>query len=573
MIKTDKLEFKYNAEHIKNVLNGIDINIKSGEFVAVLGHNGSGKSTLAKHFNAILLPSGGSVYIKNMNTKDESLLYEIRQTVGMVFQNPDNQIVATIVEEDVAFAPENLGVPSAEIRKRVDFALETVGMSDYKRHSPHLLSGGQKQRIAIAGVLAMQPNCIVLDEPTAMLDPIGRREVIATLKRLNKQEGMTIVLITHNMDEAIAADRVIVMNKGNIALNDTPRKVFSDVPLIKSLGLDVPQVSELMFELRQEGIDVPTDILTISEAYDVLEPLISHSISQPKKAPEKPKNNDIVINVQNISYIYSQNSPYEKKALDDVSIKVNRGEIIGIIGHTGSGKSTLVQHFNGLLKPTYGSIHINDVDITAKKVDLKPIRTKIGLVFQYPEHQLFEETVRLDIAFSPKNMGLSQDEINSRVIQSAKAVGIDDEILDESPFEISGGQKRRVAIAGVLAMSPDVLVLDEPTAGLDPHGRDEILKQIRKMHDELGLTVILVSHGMEDIANTVERLYVMNKGKIAMQGTPLEVYSQYKELEKIGLTAPPVTILMDRLCKINVCTIEMAKKSLLLLIKGGKTNA
>ena len=572
MIKTDKLEFKYNAEHIKNVLNGVDIDIKNGEFVAVLGHNGSGKSTLAKHFNAILLPLGGSVYIQNMDTKDENLLYNIRQTVGMVFQNPDNQIVATIVEEDVAFAPENLGVPSKEIRKRVDWALETVGMSEYKRHSPHLLSGGQKQRIAIAGVLAMQPKCIVLDEPTAMLDPIGRREVITTLKTLNKQEGITIVLITHNMDEATKADRVIVMNKGGIAINGTPKQVFSDVPLIKSLGLDVPQVSELMYELRQEGIDVPTDILTIDEAYDVLSPLINHSTSQPIEVP-KLKNNDIVINAQNITHIYSQGSPYEKKALKNISIKVNRGEIIGIIGHTGSGKSTLVQHFNGLLKPTYGSIYINDVDITAKKVNLKQIRTKIGLVFQYPEHQLFEETVRLDIAFSPKNMGLSQQEINSRVIESAKAVGIDDEILDESPFEISGGQKRRVAIAGVLAMKPDVLVLDEPTAGLDPHGRDEILRLIRKMHKELGLTVILVSHGMEDIANTAERLYVMNKGKIEMQGTPLEVYSKYKELEKIGLTSPPVTLLMDRLCKINVCTIQQAKQSLLLLLKGGNNDA
>ena len=542
MIKTDKLEFKYNDLHIKNVLNGVDINIKNGEFVAVLGHNGSGKSTLAKHFNAILLPTGGSVYINKMDTKDEKLLYDIRQTVGMVFQNPDNQIVATIVEEDVAFAPENLGVPSKEIRKRVDWALETVGMSDYKRHSPHLLSGGQKQRVAIAGVLAMQPNCIVLDEPTAMLDPIGRREVIATLKRLNKQEGITIVLITHNMDEATSADRVIVMSKGDIALNGTPRQVFSNVPLIKSLGLDVPQVSELMYELRKNGIDLPTDILTIDEAYDVLSPLIHYSISQPIKVPEKQhKNTDIVINAHNITYIYSQGTPYEKKALDDVSITINRGEIVGIIGHTGSGKSTLVQHFNALLKPTYGNIFINSIDITEKKANLKKIRTEIGLVFQYPEHQLFEETVSLDIAFSPKNMGLSQDEIDKRVIESARAVGVDDELLRQSPFEISGGQKRRVAIAGVLAMKPDVLVLDEPTAGLDPYGRDEILKQIRKLHKEFGITVILVSHGMEDIANTVERLYVMNKGKIKMCGTPLEVYSNYKELEKIGLTSPQVT--------------------------------
>lgn len=270
MIITEKLKFKYNKEQAMDVLNDIDLDIQNGEFVAVLGHNGSGKSTLAKHFNAILLPIGGNVYVGGIDTKDEKRLYDIRQMVGMVFQNPDNQIVATIVEEDVAFAPENLSVPSDEIRRIVDWALETVGMSEYKKHAPHLLSGGQKQRIAIAGVLAMKPSCIVLDEPTAMLDPIGRREVIATLKKLNKEEGITIVLITHNMDEAVSADRVIVMSNGDIVMDGTPRSVFADVERIKSLGLDVPQVTELMYELRKEGVNISQDILTIDEAYKAL---------------------------------------------------------------------------------------------------------------------------------------------------------------------------------------------------------------------------------------------------------------------------------------------------------------
>lgn len=270
MIKTEKLFFKYNSEQQKSVLSDINISIANGEFVAVLGHNGSGKSTLAKHFNAILLPLGGSVYVGGIDTKDEKRLYDIRQMIGMVFQNPDNQLVATIVEEDVAFAPENLGVPSEEIRKTVDWAIETVGMSEYKRHAPHLLSGGQKQRIAIAGVLAMRPSCIVLDEPTAMLDPVGRREVITTLKRLNKEQGITIVLITHNMDEAVSADRIIVMSDGKIVMDAEPKKVFSDVERMKSLGLDVPQVTELMHELRKEGIDVPQGVLTIEDAIKAL---------------------------------------------------------------------------------------------------------------------------------------------------------------------------------------------------------------------------------------------------------------------------------------------------------------
>jgi energy-coupling factor transport system ATP-binding protein len=269
MIKTEKLVFKYNNEQ-SDVLKGIDINVIKGEFVAVLGHNGSGKSTLAKHFNAILLPSGGAAYVTGIDTADESRLYDIRQTVGMVFQNPDNQIVATIVEEDVAFAPENLGVPSAKIRETVDWALETVGMTEYKKHAPHLLSGGQKQRIAIAGVLAMKPSCIVLDEPTAMLDPIGRGEVIDTLLKLNKNEGITIVLITHNMDEAVFADRVVVMSDGRIVKDAPPATVFSHVEEIKALGLDVPQVAELMYKLRKEGLNLPDGILTIEQAYKAL---------------------------------------------------------------------------------------------------------------------------------------------------------------------------------------------------------------------------------------------------------------------------------------------------------------
>lgn len=274
MIITENLEFRYNESNSEEVLNGINLNIKKGDFVAILGHNGSGKSTLAKHFNAILLPTVGKVYVGGMDTVDENLLYEIRQMTGMVFQNPDNQLVATIVEEDVAFAPENLGVPSEEIRKTVDWALETVGMTEYKRHAPHLLSGGQKQRVAIAGVLAMKPKCIVLDEPTAMLDPIGRAEVISTLTKLNREENMTIVLITHNMDEAVAADRIIVMSEGNIIMDGTPKEVFSHVEKIKDLGLDVPQVTELMYELRKEGFDLPSDVLTIDEGYDAIKSIL-----------------------------------------------------------------------------------------------------------------------------------------------------------------------------------------------------------------------------------------------------------------------------------------------------------
>ena len=255
-------------EHI--VFDGLNLSIEAGSFVAVLGHNGCGKSTLAKHFNAILLPAGGSVTVYGMDTKDEELLLAIRQAVGMVFQNPDNQIVSNVVEEDVAFAPENLGVPSEEIQRRVDAALKTVGMYEYRAHAPQLLSGGQKQRVAIAGVLAMKPKCIVLDEPTAMLDPQGRREVIETVERLNREEGMTVVLITHHMDEATHAGRVVAMNDGKIVADGTPEEVFSQVELLRSVGLSVPETTELLYALRADGFDLPLDALSIDQCAQAL---------------------------------------------------------------------------------------------------------------------------------------------------------------------------------------------------------------------------------------------------------------------------------------------------------------
>ncbi|MEE1043117.1 MAG: energy-coupling factor transporter ATPase, partial [Clostridia bacterium] len=542
-----------------------------GGFTAILGHNGSGKSTLAKHFNAINLPVGGKVYIEKMDTADERLLYQIRQTVGMVFQNPDNQIVATIVEEDVAFAPENMGIESAEIRRRVDDALETVGMSKYKKRAPHMLSGGQKQRIAIAGVLAMEPAYIVLDEPTAMLDPIGRREVMATLKRLNREKNVTVVIITHNMDEAVLADRVVVMDKGKIVLDDIPKNVFSDVEGIKNIGLDVPQVTEFAYELRQRGFDIDKHILTVEEGLEALKPF-SKSGTVVFDETLKAERNKPLIELKNVSYEYSPNGPYSKTALSNINLTINKGDFIAVIGHTGSGKSTLLQMMNALVKPTDGKVFVNGKSTSDKGTNLREIRTTVGLVFQYPEHQLFEETVRLDIAFSPKNMGLSDEEIDKRVKLACEIAGVHDSWLERSPFELSGGQKRRVAIAGVLAMQPQVLVLDEPTAGLDPGGKKRLLDRIRRMHDEYGITIVLVSHDMEDVAQCAERVVVLNDGEIFAEGTPLSVFSDYENLEKIGVTAPQITHLMDKLLGVKVCTVSNAVECFVKL-NGGADNA
>ncbi len=273
MIKLENVTYEYKShidDSIQTAVKDVSFDIKRGEFLCILGHNGSGKSTMAKMMNGLLLPSRGEVTVMGVNTRDEESIWDIRSKAGMVFQNPDNQIVATIVEEDVAFGPENLGVPPEEIRKRVDYALEIVEMSEYKKHAPHLLSGGQKQRVAIAGILAMNPDCIIFDEPTAMLDPNGRLEVMETIRKLNEVEGKTIVLITHYMDETVEADRLLIMNRGEIALQGTPKEVFRQVQKVKALGLDVPQVTELAYELRREGIDIKDDVLSVEELVDLL---------------------------------------------------------------------------------------------------------------------------------------------------------------------------------------------------------------------------------------------------------------------------------------------------------------
>ena len=272
IVKIENVTFSYTAEEgvAPTVLKDVSLEIEEGSFVAVLGHNGCGKSTLAKHMNAILLPSGGTVWVSGMDTADEDKWLDVHRTVGMVFQNPDNQIVANVVEEDVAFAPENLGVPSEEIRERVDRALEIVGMSKYARHAPHRLSGGQKQRVAIAGVIAMRPRCIVMDEPTAMLDPIGREEVLKTILHLNREQHTTVVLITHHMDEASLADRLVVMDHGRIIADGAPRQVFQQVELLKSVGLTVPDTVGLLYELRKAGLDLPLDALSPEECADAI---------------------------------------------------------------------------------------------------------------------------------------------------------------------------------------------------------------------------------------------------------------------------------------------------------------
>lgn len=579
-IKSKDLKYEYtkfddenNKKEVVKALKGVDITVKKGEFVSVLGHNGSGKSTFAKLVNGLNMLTDGTLYVRGLDASNSENIWDIRQNVGMVFQNPDNQIIATVVEEDVAFGPENIGMPPEEIVKNVDIALKAVSMEEFRKAAPAYLSGGQKQRVAIAGILAMKPECIVLDEPTAMLDPLGRKEVMDTITRLNSEEGITIVLITHYMEEAALADKIYVINDGEIAIEGTPREIFKNVNKMRELYLDVPQITELSYLINKENEKMPNDILSIEEFINKAKEIGFVDNFKYEKNPKLVKSSEPILEVKNLTHIYGKETAFEKVALKNVNITINKGDFVGLIGHTGSGKSTLIQHLNALVKSNEGGVYFKGQDINADKSKLKFIRQNIGLVFQYPEHQIFESTIYDEVAFGPKNCGLSGDELDKRIKEALDFVGMGESFYKKSPFDLSGGQKRRVAIASVLAMKPEILILDEPMAGLDPYGRDEILGNIKKMHNDLGITIILVSHSMEDISNIADKILVMNKGQVAMYDTVDNVFSQADELTKIGLNAPQMTLLFLELRKmglnvpVNIYNVKEAAEILVSALK------
>ena len=574
MIECRGVSFSYDGA--AQALDGIDLNIEDGEFFCILGGNGSGKSTFAKHLNALLQPDAGTVRINGMDASDPELVYDIRSTAGMVFQNPDDQLVATLVEDDVAFGPENLGVESAQIAQRVREALKGVGLVGFERHETHALSGGQKQRVALAGVLAMEPRVLILDEASSMLDPRGRKGLMKACRALHDR-GMTIVMITHFMEEAAEADRVAVFRAGRVAMLGTPEEILTRADELAELNLDMPASCCLGTALRAKGVPVHAQVREADMVAEIAQTYADRSgedaAGRPSASDSRVLDNassatdgtavsEPVIEISHLSHSYSLsarercrwrkcsatagksnkqalwgNDPSSPWALRDVSLTVRRGEFLGLAGHTGSGKSTLVQHLNGLIRPQEGFVRALGLDLSNKK-DAAAVKAKVGVVFQYPERQLFAETVTQDVAFGPHNLGLPQDEVDRRVESSLSRVGLDlSTVGDKSPFDLSGGQQRRVAFAGVLAMEPEVLVLDEPMAGLDPAARRDFLGLIGRLHRE-GLTVVMVSHSMDDLANCCDHIVVMNEGAVFAEGTPAQVFAHADELKSIGLGVP-----------------------------------
>ena len=516
--------FTYSGNPPVEALKHIDLEISAGEYIAIIGANGSGKSTIARLLNGLLLPVRGEVKVAGIPTTHITKHKDIRKIVQMVFQQPDYQIVANTVEEDVAFGPENYGVELDALKQRVASALEIVGMNEYRMRSPSMLSAGQKQRVAIAGALAIEPDAIILDEATSMLDPVGRLELLTVLSELHK-EGKTIITITHEMEEAARADRVIVMHRGEIKLDGTPREIFSQPHALREIDLDVPWIVDL-----STGLGLPV-CLSEKEFISELEkaPVPQISLDQ-KKLFESLQGNtfssvsDPIIETEKLHHTYMENTPLAVEALQDVSISIQRNQITGMIGPTGSGKSTLLQHFNGILRPQAGNV-IVDGQVITDKTDVSGIRQKVGLLFQQAEDQLFEYYVGDDIAYGPLQMNLSREEVRERVRKSMEIVGLPfDTYKDRVTTSLSGGEQRLAALAGVLANQPVALCLDEPTAGLDPAGRKIVYDILRKLVLD-GVSIVLSSHRFEDIACLCISTVEMHSGKIRQADSTRNILS------------------------------------------------
>ena len=564
MIKIRNLTFEYfdrddegNLTEMVNAIRGINFDAGEGEFIVVAGVNGSGKSTFAKILNRLLLPIEGTVLIGGLDAMQEENIIPIRKMVGMVFQNPDDQLIGSVVEEDVAFGAENIGVPHKELVKRVEDALAQVGLSASMRIEE--ISGGGKQKVAIAGVLAMKPRCIVLDEATSMLDPKSRRDVLQLMKELQKQ-GITIILITHLMEELLLADWIYVMHQGRLAMKGSREVIFAQPEKLREFGLELPMTVQLAHALAKCGCMRTKDLFSIEAIAERIYKehpyaFLKEKTMEPAPAGKKAKALSQAIVLQHVHLNYG-----EKPILTDVCCSIEKGSYTAIIGPSGAGKSTLLQMIPALISPTDGNIYVDGLEVTDASADIAALRKKIGFIFQYPEQQLFAKNVYEDVVFGPRNVGISEVEAEKRAYEAIQFVGLPQDVYDLPMDKLSGGQKRRVALAGVIAMQPDYLILDEPLAGLDPVGKKKMLDILRALHRDAGITVVVVSHDADAVVEDAEQVLYLQDGKILEYGTPADVFYRLwrRKMDDMsqGMTGRQTLdnkILSEALCELPVC--------------------
>jgi energy-coupling factor transporter ATPase len=551
LVEITELDHRYEREGASPItaLRGVNLTLYPGEFVALVGANGSGKTTLARHLNGLLLPSTGRVTVGGYDTRDASALREIRSQVAMVFQRPEDQIIAATVEDDVAFGPENLGLTGEEIERRVRWALETVSAWELRRRPPHLLSAGQQQRVAIAGALAMEPRCLVLDEATAMLDPAGREEVLSLLKTLHRQ-GVAVLLITHWMREAAAATRVVALNGGCVGYDGPARALFCDAGLLAALGLEPPPLSLLAAGLARRWPQFANGHLGPAELAEALIPLLRPAApgvgpNREQRVEAQSSEERSVISVRDLSHVYLQGTPLATRALDGVNLQVRAGETVALVGPTGSGKSTLLELVAGLLKPTSGEVRVYTGTAATEGIDG---RRPVAMLFQRPEDQLFETYVGDDVAYGPRQLGLEHEQVRERVRWAMETVGLPfADYKDRFTQSLSGGEQRKAALAGVLALRPRILLLDEPTAGLDPAARRGLLETLGQLKQERDITLVIATHSMEDVLALANRVLVLQAGRIAADDSPRHLFGRPGLWDGLGLRLPEIVALMHRL--------------------------
>lgn len=514
-------------------IKDVDFLADRGEMIAILGRNGSGKSTFARHLNGLLAPHGGSIVIGGKDLASTDNLMAVRRQVGMVFQNPDNQIVGNTLAEDIGFGLENLGMPCSDIWNKIDEMLELTGLTAYKYSSTSRISGGQKQRLAIAASMAMTPECLVLDEATSMLDPQGAKDMLKLVLKLNKDKNITVIMVTHKISEALLADRVYILDDSRIVAEGIPEDVLTDVERLKTYGLEIPVRMKI-----ETGI--PVDICS---EYKKKHLQISQKVEMTANHVNDHDStlNDLkkcIVELQKVSYSYV-NGNESFKALSDIDLKIYEGQVLAVIGQTGSGKSTLLQMINKLIAPQSGKVYLYGTDVQRVR-NIKDIRRRIGYVFQFPESQLFESTVLKDVMYGPINFGMSKEEAEMSARHALELVGVPERYTDYSPFELSGGVRKRVAIAGILAYEPDILILDEPACGLDGESKEQLWELIRTLNREKNVTIILVSHDMEDVYEMSERVLLMDHGKVVYDGETGDFFDDRELLEQYGIGTPDV---------------------------------
>lgn len=506
-----------------DLLSGVSLTIESGQFVALIGKNGSGKTSLLELINGLRLPTSGRVIVNGWDTRNPQERARCRALVGMVFQNPADQIVASTVAEDIAFGLENANLPTDIIQTRVAAQLSAAHLEQDADRPPFLLSGGQLQKVALAGVLARQPQILLLDEPTAMLDPLAREAFLAQVKRLH-QQGMTIIYITHHMEEATLADQVVALDAGQVVLAGSPQSVFQNEVKLHAIGLEIPEAAYLAKRLHRRGWPISSDILSEDALLEALPPYPVVNRAAPFAAPfttSPPAERASLIELQDVYYAYQQGTPLVKQALNGITLNLPPGQINALIGANGSGKSTLLQHFNGLLRPSQGRLRVGSFILSDPATRLRDVVREVGLVFQNPEAQFFEVLVGDEIAFGAKQLGLTP--LRERVQAAMTAVGLDFETFKDRRLEtLSGGEKRKVALASTLVLDQDLLLFDEPTAGMDPHAREEILLLFERLCEE-GKTIVIASHRLDELARTASSFTMLTNGTVQLSGDRAQV--------------------------------------------------